>query len=268
MVVQVHDATMRTAPAIVADNRDLQRLQAKFGEYLAMTNGTGTGLMRKKMTDVTIRVGKMFGMLRSGKRKSNRVWFEFEKRQINGRGILVKKPNLLSRKKTDKNGRALSDWQRAVGREIASRVSGSGYLRYQMLVSRGFRPTKSVGAYYRRFHGQYNDNVSKRFGDEVQEVYDMRVPGTQKMNMRYGIVSRALRQVTADIELYLRYKHRQIARDTLERKSGPRYGTLGQIRSGRASIATRAADRAAMLGQSTAARKASNKAFRLALQGR
>jgi hypothetical protein len=47
----------------------------------------------------------------------------------------------------------------------------------------------------------------------------MRVPGTQRMNLRFGMIPNALRQVTADIELYLRYKQGLIAKDTMKVKS-------------------------------------------------
>lgn len=260
---------MAAKPAIrIASNADVEmaRLQAKFGEYLAMTSGTRTGLMRKKMTDVTIRVSKMFGMLSPGKRKRslrgkrvNLIWFEFEKRNIAGRGIKVANRGLLSRKKEDKHGRPLSNWQRAVAREISSRVSGSGYLAFQAKVARKWRPKKSMDTHHKSFTGRYNDIVAKRFGDELQEVYEMRVPGTEKMNNRYGVVGRALRQVTADIEIYLRYKHKQIARQTLERRM--KYGTGAEIKASRIA-------KKVMLGQSSAARKASMKAYRMALAGR
>lgn len=222
VVVQVHDEPMNAGPAIVIDPaaKDLQRLQAKMRAYVLATGSSAEGLISKKLTDVSLRLFRLYRIHRSGRTKTTKVWNQFVERTRQGRGVLVRTTGLSARR-VNKNGAPLSNWQRRVARENNMRSSGSGYLSSQFLIAGRKRGgALKRGPQHRVMFNKSHDTASKLYKDETQGVLQMRVPGTERMNMRYGMISTALRQVTADIELYLRYKQGLIAKDTMRKQSG------------------------------------------------
>ena len=247
---------MAAAPPISIDpesKRELARLQGAMTMYAVSTNGTAVGVIRKNITKVRIGLGKAYRILsparnkRSVRRKRvNRIWWEFEKRAISGRGVKVANPSLLSGATVDKHGRKMSDWQRAVRRELNSRVSASGYQAYQFTAAYMRRVPVNDRPYHKLLHGRYERNIAKSFGDETRSVLEARVPGTDKQNRKYRIIPRVLRSVTADIELFLKYRSEANARNAF----GPE----------------RKAMKKAMLARSAAAKRAHLKALKIAFK--
>jgi hypothetical protein len=222
LALPLHDQQMimAAAPPILtldpAGEREMARLQAKMRAYATATGKSAEGVMSKKLADVAMRLTRLFRIHRSGRLKRTKVWNEFARRsKANKEGIKVR-TDLLSRKTTDRRGRTLSNWQRRVGRELNRRASGSGFLasQFRLLHTKHGGPMREGSVH--RVRRDRSMNVSAAaWKDSTEAVLDLRTPGTREMNRRYGMIPRALRMETADIELYLRYKQGLIAKDTM-----------------------------------------------------
>lgn len=205
-----------------ADISELQRFERNFREYVRLRGKDSDELLNLKSNDLRIQLAKEFRQVRwkpggKGQQGKGKGFVDMRRRAKAGIGTNIRKLVPVSTvPEVDKNGRPLSKWQQLVYSEIHRRQSGAGFLGATFLSKRYKTDAKG-----RRFLTENRSRTAglllriERSGDSV--TLRGFTPGLDKINRKYGIVNRALRNVNSDIETYLKRKNEEIARRTLNR---------------------------------------------------
>lgn len=188
------------------DASQLNRLNVRLRQYLDLTKKNEDEVLNKKGNDLRIQLFKLFYAQKfGGKGKKKIAWKELKDRTKAGRGTYVRQKYLTRAVPfVDKNGRKLSPWQRLVAQETARRQSGIGLLGVTFLQRRWRYKTETK---------YLATNVSGQLGPLIEIKKDAGVfsitgftPGLKRIADRYGILGKALNNVSTDIETYLNRK--------------------------------------------------------------
>jgi hypothetical protein len=190
-----------------ADVRDILRLQRNLKEYARVRAKVSKDeILNKKGNDLRIRLFRGFWSHRWKKREAKNL---LKNLLGSGKGIHVRLMQLVAPwagriPATDKKGRPLNDYQKLVAQEVLRRASGIGILGVSFLRKR----------WRYRKEGRYlTENRTRGFGRAVsfQKTDDEFIitgwtPGLARVAAKFGILGKAIREVSADLETYLSRK--------------------------------------------------------------
>jgi hypothetical protein len=120
----------------------------------------------------------------------------------------------------DKNGKALYGQRLAVWLELRARSAGVGYLAASLLDRRYRKPRKNDPLQERRLVQNRNKKGSVMTVMELtpsQYSIQMWARGAEKVNARYNVAENALRNLNADMDVYLTRKANEAAQAALSR---------------------------------------------------
>jgi hypothetical protein len=211
---------------VQAVTSNLAQFNAAFARYVetwtARGNGTLDDALEKKGRDIGIQLWKAFAAHKwggSARAPKDLARSELDARAAEGKGIKLRaslmaeylsargelRAALRGKKTRGAINAKIRLWQKFVGRELAIRQRGIGYLSVAFLWFRK-RSSQARGTYF----------VQNRKGAPIGEVERgegfFRITadpaGVGKVSNRYGIVSGVLANATADIEQYLLTRER------------------------------------------------------------
>lgn len=209
--------SIRTETNLAAFNVVLTR-------YMDATGKLPDEVLEKKGRDIGIKLFQGFSAHKfggPGKKRAGLARAELAARTAAGDGTKVRaslmkeyfaKRGQLRAESTGTLGninRRVRLWQSIVGREIALRQRGIGVLAASFLWFRG-RTSKARGTYYvRNKTGRALGSVEK--GNGFLRILGY-TEGLAGVDVRYGIVSRALNEARADMLIYVERKERELIR--------------------------------------------------------
>lgn len=189
---------------------DIARLQRNLQAYAKVRHKKTTDeILNQKGNDLRIQLFRGFWAQR-WKKGRNLV----RALLAQGRGILVRLMTLVPKwagkiPQQTKGGRALNLYQKLVAQEIARRQSGVGVLGVSFLRRRWAFKNNSRFLITNKTRSLGKSATFEKRDDQF--VITGFTPGLARVAQQYGILSNALRRVSADIEKYL------------ERKLGPAF---------------------------------------------
>lgn len=198
-----------TSSIFTVDTREISRINRNLEVYMSLRKVTEDRILTDKGIDLRIKLFRLFFAHRWAEMKKGKGSAILKNLTIGGKGIRVRLMRLISPwdskiPATDKNGKALSMWQKLVAQEVMRRAAGIGILGVSFL-GRRWRFNKK-GAYL-------VTNKTNRLG--VAATFEKRdgqyiisgfTPGLRRIADKYGILSDALALVSANIEEYLARK--------------------------------------------------------------
>lgn len=207
MIDLLGDRAINAANGLTIDARDLERLQRNLRAYAAVRNRKSIQeILAQKGNDLRIKLFQGFWAQRWKRGTKGGGFKLLNELSKAGKGILVRLMTLVSPwagkiPATDKNGRALNIWQKLVAQEMIRRQSGVGVLGVSFLRKRwAFKGATKFLV----------ENRTKGFGKAVTfELKDGEfilsgfTPGLARVASRYGLITGALKNISADIEEYL-----------------------------------------------------------------
>lgn len=204
--------------AVLVDATELDRLNRRMAEYVKASKRTTSYLLDKKGNDLRIALFQEFKEAAWSKTKSNRksiAFKEFAQRVQQGVGTLVRIKQVMPQyqipTEAKGTGRKLNWYQRAVMQELIRRTMGIGVLAASFLTKRyRFKGGERYTADVKLKNGQKAITIIKT--DEAFQI-DGFTPGMGRVAERRGILGKAMRKVSDDIDVYFAKKHA----DVLER---------------------------------------------------
>lgn len=185
---------------IVANMSEIDRLNRALRLYARLRLKLDIdAILEKKGNDLRIQLGRLF-MRQKAKKAA------LTAKRIGAWGGVNVRQTFIDREvpTVDKNGKPLSFWQRLVAQELMRRQRGIGVLGTGFFGSR-WR--------YNRGGPYLVENKSRALGTMVESQKSrgrFRItgftPGLRAVADKYGILDKALRRVTWDIEKYIRRK--------------------------------------------------------------
>ncbi len=195
---------------LLVDASELRRIQRNLQAYAQVRNKTSVQeILAKKGNDLRINLFKGFWAQRWKKGNKGGGFRLLNQLSRAGKGVLVRLMTLVEPWKSqipavDKNGRALSMWQKLVAQEMIRRSAGVGVLGVSFLRKRWAEKGNQ------RF---LIENRTRGFGKAV--TFDLKegefvitgfTPGLARVASKYGLITGAIRNVSRDIETYLEKK--------------------------------------------------------------
>jgi len=208
----------------------------RLGIYMGLTRDLPGHVLRKKGTDLRIKLMREFKKQRWRRGKGDGPWIEARKRKRQGKGTKVR-PNVAAKAKIGnfrlgkltsmgaagtvpltKAGKPMNRRQAAVWLELKTRQRGIGLLGASLLEQRyqsGKLVANIVGGKWRDGTAQTQTIVgaSRNLGmmhkttirPNLYLIEDF-VGGTDVVDRRYGLVNKALGAVSADMDKYFQRK--------------------------------------------------------------
>lgn len=199
-----------TLPIAWVDTKEIDRINRNLTTYAKLRyKKSEDEIVNQKGNDLRISLAKLFLAQRWTNGAKGGAFKLLKTLAATGRGVLVRLMRLVSPwssqvPSVDKNGRALTMWQKLVGQEMIRRGAGVGVLGVSFLRKRwAFKNNDKF----------LIENRTKGFGKAVtfekQEhafVITGFTPGLGRVAAKYGLLTKALARVSADIEKYLSKK--------------------------------------------------------------